>query len=283
MKTPIYPCLWFDGNAKEAAVFYTSVFKNGRITTDTPMVVNFELGGQKFMGLNGGPQFKPNPSISFFVVFENEKETEEAWHKLQEGGQVLMALDKYDWSEKYGWVQDKFGINWQLSYGKLDDVGQNFTPVLMFTQNVAGKAEEAIDFYSSVFPDSSTVGILRYSAQDHDQEGLVKHAQFRLGGNVFMAMDSTLDHAFTFSEGISLVVECKDQQEIDHYWNALTQNGEESMCGWLKDPYGVSWQIVPAVIGELMSDPQKAPGVMDALMGMKKLNMDELVRAYEHG
>jgi predicted 3-demethylubiquinone-9 3-methyltransferase (glyoxalase superfamily) len=283
MKTPIYPCLWFNGNAKEAAEFYTSVFKDSRITTDTPVVVNFELGGQKFMGLNGGPQFKPNPSISFFVVCGSEVETDEIWQKLVEGGQVLMTLDKYDWSEKYGWVQDRFGINWQLSYGKLSDVGQNFTPVLMFTQNVAGKAEEAINFYSSLFPDASTMGILRYSAQDHDQEGLVKHAQFTLGGNVFMAMDSTLDHAFKFNEGISLVVECKDQQEIDHYWNAMTQNGEESMCGWLKDPYGVSWQIVPSVIGELMSEPEKAPGVMNALMGMKKLNIDELVQAYEHG
>jgi len=283
MKTPIYPCLWFDGNAKEAAGFYTSIFKDARITTDTPMVVNFELGGQKFMGLNGGPQFKPNPSISFFVVCESEAEIESTWQKLVEGGQVLMALEKYDWSEKYGWLQDRFGINWQLSFGKLSDVGQKSTPVLMFTQNVAGKAEEAIGFYSSIFPDSSTTGILRYSAQDHDQEGLIKHAQFRLGGNVFMAMDSTLDHKFTFGEGISLVVECKDQQEIDHYWNALTRDGQESMCGWLKDPYGVSWQIVPSVIGELMSEPRKASGVMNALMGMKKLKIDELVRAYEQG
>src|SRR5436190_16783521 len=109
MTNQIYPCIWYDGNAKEAAEFYCSVFKNSKITSENPMVVIWEMNGEKFMGLNGGPMFKVNPSISFYVVCETMEETDAVWKKLNEGGTVLMPLDKYDWSEKYGWVQDKFG------------------------------------------------------------------------------------------------------------------------------------------------------------------------------
>ena len=281
MENPIYPCLWFNGNAKEAAELYCYIFPNSLITLDTPMVVNFELGGQKFMGLNGGAQFSPNPSISFFVVCETEKEVDLAWSNLSQDGKVLMALDKYEWSEKYGWVQDRFGISWQLSFGKLTEVGQKFTPTLMFTGEQAGKAEQAIGLYTSVFNGSSVVGILRYTANDPDVEGTVKHAQFKLGKGVFMAMDSSLEHNFNFTEGISLVVECDTQDEIDYYWNTFTEKGEESMCGWLRDPFGVSWQIIPADIGKWMSDQTAFPRVMENLLKMKKIEIEPLVQAYE--
>ncbi|MFM2326597.1 MAG: hypothetical protein RIR31_799, partial [Bacteroidota bacterium] len=128
MSNNIHPCLWYDGNAKAAAEFYCSIFENSRITVDTPMVVNFELCGQKFMGLNGGPKFKFNPSISFFVICETDDETEMLWKKLSEDGMIMMPLDKYDWSEKYGFVQDKFGLAWQIMKGKYSDVNQKITP-----------------------------------------------------------------------------------------------------------------------------------------------------------
>lgn len=279
MKNQIYPCLWFDRKAKEAAEFYCSVFNDTHMITDNPMVALFQADGQKFMCLNGGPMFTPNPSISFFVVCETMDEAEQAWNKLQDGGNVLMPLDKYAWSEKYGWVQDKFGVSWQLSYGKMQEVGQKFTPTFLFTGNQAGKAEEAIQFYTSVFDDSSIVGILKYTAEDEDVEGTVKHAQFKLGQQVFMAMDSSMPHNFAFNEGISLVVECNNQQEIDFYWNTLTKGGEESMCGWLKDRYGVSWQIVPAMLGSLINDPEKGQRVVQAFMQMKKFDIEKLVNA----
>ena len=283
MRTSIYPCLWFDGNAYEAANFYCSVFNNSVITSENAIVVTFELNGQRFMGLNGGPKFTPNPSVSIFTVCETMDEVEKIWQKLLDGGTELMPLDKYDWSEKYGWVQDRFGVSWQLAYGKMQDVGQKFTPTLMFTQNQAGKAEEAVNFYTSVFPDSSVTGILKYTAQDNDVEGAVKHAQFKLGDNVFMAMDSSIEHPFGFNEAISFVVECINQQEIDYYWNKLSHGGAESMCGWLEDKYGVSWQIVPAVLGKLMGDQAKAPRVMNAILEMKKLDIQQLTQAYERG
>jgi len=279
MKNPIYPCLWFDGNAKTAAEFYCSVFENTAISTENPLVVTFESAGQKFMLLNGGPHFKLNPSISFFVVFETIEEVDKTWEKLLNGGSVLMPLDKYDWSEKYGWVQDKFGVNWQLSAGKLEDVGQKFTPSLLFTNAMAGKAEQAVQFYTSVFANSSVRGILKYTADDQDIEGNVKHAQFSLGNQVFMAMDSSWPHEFSFNEAISLVVDCETQQEIDYYWGKLLAVPEAEQCGWLKDQFGVSWQIVPVILGELMSDLSRSERVINAFMQMKKFDIQKLREA----
>jgi len=279
MKNPIYPCLWFDGNAKTAAEFYCSVFENTAISTENPLVVTFESAGQKFMLLNGGPHFKLNPSISFFVVFETIEEVDKTWEKLLNGGSVLMPLDKYDWSEKYGWAQDKFGVNWQLSAGKLEDVGQRFTPSLLFTNAMAGKTEQAVQFYTSVFANSSVRGILKYTADDQDIEGNVKHAQFSLGNQVFMAMDSSWPHEFSFNEAISLVVECETQQEIDYYWGKLSAVPEAEQCGWLKDQFGVSWQIVPVILGELMSDLSRSERVINAFMQMKKFDIEKLKNA----
>ena len=272
----IYPCLWFNGNAKEAATFYASVFHDTYITADSPMVVTFESAGQKFMCLNGGPAFQFNPSVSFFVLFETNEEISKAWNALIDGGSVLMPLDKYDWSEKYGWVQDKFGVNWQLSYGKFEDVGQKFTPSLMFTGDNNGNAEKALHFYISIFDNSAVKGILRYTKEEKEIEGTIKHAQFNVGGHVFMVMDSSYPHGFTFNEAISFVIECKSQEEVDFYWNRLSEGGTEGQCGWLKDQFGISWQIVPEVLGKLMRNPESAGNVMKAFMKMKKFNIKEL-------
>jgi len=283
MKNEIYPCLWFNDNAKEAAEFYTTVFGHSEITSENHFVVTFQASGQKFMCLNGGPEFSINPSISFFVVYENEQELDKAWQKLSQNGSVLMPYEKYDWSEKYGWLRDKFGVSWQLSLGKIADVGQRFTPALLFTGTNSGKAEEAVQFYTSVFRNSEVVGIMKYGAHEGETEGHIKHAQFKLNNNVFMAMDSSLPHQFSFDEGVSFVVECDTQEEIDYFWEKLTQGGEESMCGWLSDRYGVSWQIIPAILEKLMNTPDKAEKVSEAFMTMKKFDIQKLLVAAEQG
>jgi predicted 3-demethylubiquinone-9 3-methyltransferase (glyoxalase superfamily) len=279
MNNTIYPCIWFDGQAAQAAKFYCSVFRQARITLDTPMVVNFEIEGQQFMALNGGPKFKVNPSISFFVVCETEAETDEVWNKLGDSGAVLMPLQKYDWSNKYGWVQDRYGVSWQISFGKLEDVGQKVTPSLLFTGPQHGKAEEALNFYTTVFGGSSIEGILRYQVGEPEPAGTVKHAQFSLSQYVMMAMDSSYAHGFTFNEAISFVVKCDTQSEIDYYWNKLTAGGEESMCGWLKDRYGVSWQIVPSILSKLMTDRDRSQRVVKAFLQMKKFDIKKLEEA----
>jgi predicted 3-demethylubiquinone-9 3-methyltransferase (glyoxalase superfamily) len=278
MENMIYPCLWFNGNAEEAARFYCSVFHDSRIEDVNPMVTTFRSSGQKFMCLNGGPQFRFNSSISFYVVCESEEEVNEYWQALIEGGAVLMPLDKYDWSPRYGWLKDKYGLNWQLAVGKMEAVGQKFTPMLMFTGTQAGNAEKAIDAYTPIFSNSSVVGIMRYPPGQKD-EGLVMHAQFKLDGHVFMCMDSSMDHGVQFNESISFVVECENQEQIDHFWNKLTEGGQESMCGWLKDRFGVSWQIVPKVLGQLMQDRERSGRVVQAFMKMKKFVIQQLMEA----
>jgi predicted 3-demethylubiquinone-9 3-methyltransferase (glyoxalase superfamily) len=161
----------------------------------------------------------------------------------------------------------------------MKDVGQKFSPCLLFTNEQAGKAEQAIQFYTSVFDDSSVNGILKYTANDPDVEGTVKHAQFKLGNEVFMAMDSSLAHAFSFNEAVSFVVNCKTQEEIDYYWDKLSAVPEAEQCGWLKDQFGVSWQIVPSILGELMSDPSRSEKVVKAFMQMKKFDIEKLIMA----
>ena len=113
MNNDIFPCLWYDGDAKQSAEFYCQVF-DGKITVDTPMVINLDLFGQRIMLLNGGPHFQKNASISFMVLCETEAEVEKYWKLLCDGGIVLMELGEYPWSKKYGWVRDKFGVAWQV-------------------------------------------------------------------------------------------------------------------------------------------------------------------------
>jgi len=230
MSNPIYPCLWFDGKAKEAADFYCSMFEQSKITAENPIVVNFEICGKKFMALNGGPKFRINPSISFFNVCNTDEEIDARWKSLSEGGMVMMPLNNYPWSERYGWCQDRYGVNWQLMMG--GTMGEiSLVPALMFNGVNNGRTQEAIDFYISLFPNSSVKAIFRYEKGEPDVEGHIKHAQFILNGELFSAMDSSGPHMFTFNEGVSFVVECDDQAEIDRYWNKLTEGGEESMCG----------------------------------------------------
>jgi predicted 3-demethylubiquinone-9 3-methyltransferase (glyoxalase superfamily) len=280
MKKNIYPCLWFDGNGKEAAEFYSDVFNELKITSDNGLVVMLESPKQKFMLLNGGPLFKFNPSVSFYTIFESEEELNNAWKKLLDGGTVMMPLDKYPWSIYYGWVKDRFGISWQLTLGNVKEFGQKFTPALMFTGKQNGNAEKAIQLYSSLFKDSGTRLISRYGNENKDDEGNINHSQFLLNGQVFIAMDSSFSHNFSFNEAISFVVECEDQKEIDHFWNSLTANGgEESMCGWLKDKFGVSWQIIPDILSELMSDPARSQRVIDAFLKMRKFDIEKLIKA----
>ena len=274
-KEKITPCLWYNGNAGEAADLYCSIFTNAKITSRSPIVVGMNVSGQSITLLDGGPMYQPNPSISLFYVCENEKELDRVWNGLSKEGEVLMALDKYPWSERYGFISDKFGVAWQISLCKIEDVGQKITPCLMFTGKQCGRAEEALHFYSSVFKISKTDGIL-YEDQN---KKLVRHAQFALMGNKFMVMDSAGPHKFTFSEGVSLTVHCESQDEIDYYWQKLTESGEESMCGWLKDRFGVSWQVVPVVLEKIMGDPAKAGKAAKAFMAMRKLDIEQIVHA----
>ena len=292
----ITPCLWFDGNAEEAVNFYVSLFSNSKIGSESRygdsgaevsgqpkgsiMTMTFRLEGQPFMALNGGPEFKFNPAISFFVNCKTEKEIDGLWKKLSEGATVLMELGKYPFSEKFGWLQDKFGISWQLM---IHDGSQKIVPFLTFVGDQFGKAEEAMNLYTSLFPNSGTENVERYAKGEQDKEGAIKHAVFRLNEQDFMAMESSRSHQFTFSHAISFMVNCENQSEVDHFWNKLSKDGQEEPCGWVLDKFGVSWQIVPIVLPELLQDPdrKKAEKVMKAMLQMKKIDINALKQAYD--
>jgi predicted 3-demethylubiquinone-9 3-methyltransferase (glyoxalase superfamily) len=191
-----------------------------------------------------------------------------------------MELDKYPFSEKFGWVEDKFGVSWQLN---LASSMQKITPFLMFVGKQHGKAEEAMNFYISLFNNSSIGEIERYGKGEEEPEGTVKHATFSLNGQEFMAMDSNREHPFTFTEATSLFVNCETREEVDELWEKLSEGGEKQRIGWLKDKYGVSWQVVPTVLGELLNDPdpEKSQRVMKSMLQMGKIDIEKLKQAYE--
>lgn len=291
-KYKIAPHLWFDREAGEASRLYASIFDHSKTThvsviKNTPSgdaeIVSFELAGQSFMAISAGPFFKFNPSVSFHVKCATEAEVDVLWAALSEGGRVLMELGKYPWSKRYGWVEDRYGLSWQLIFaGK--DFGQKITPVLMFTEAVCGKAEEAVRFYVSVFEGSAVDRVVRYGAGEApDEEGAVKYAAFRLLGQEFGAMDSAREHGFSFNEAVSFIVSCDTQEEIDYYWEKLSADPKAEQCGWLKDRYGLSWQIVPSVIGKMMGDKDetKRARVTAAFLKMKKFDIAVLKAAYE--
>src|SRR5690554_2505696 len=294
----IVPHLWFDATAEPAAASYSTLLPNSGVShvgryseagaelhgqkPGSVMSIELQIDGYTVGLINGGPRFRPSPALSLFVMFENETDLDRGWHTLVDGGAELMPLDAYDWSPKYGWLTDRHGVSWQLALGKRSDVGgMPVVPSFLFTQAVAGRAEEAINRYTSIFPDAQIEGILRHDGRGPDPEGTIMHAQFKLAGQTFMAMDSAHGHDFSFTEGVSLMVICENQDEVDHYWSALSAVPEAEACGWLKDAFGVTWQVVPRTLLEGMRDPDPAvvKRVTEAFMAMKKLNVAELERA----
>lgn len=278
----ITPHLWFDKEAKEAAALYTSLFPNSRIKRqstlhDTPSgdvhMLSIELSGYEFALISAGPLFKFNPSISFLVACATKDEVDRLWNELSKGGTPMMELGSYPFSERYGWIQDRYGVSWQLMYGQR----QGITPVMMFTRGVDGKCEEAIRFYTSVFRDAKAGDIMR------SPNGTVQFGQFTLEGQPFAAMDGQgQPHAFGFNEAISLMVQCDDQQEIDYYWERLSADPKSEQCGWLKDRYGVSWQVTARAMQRMLAEgtPEQIDRVTKAFLPMKKFDLAKLEEAF---
>jgi predicted 3-demethylubiquinone-9 3-methyltransferase (glyoxalase superfamily) len=298
----ITPHLWFDKEAKEAAEFYCSLFPNSKIThtstirnVPTPTgdcdIISFDIGGHPFMAINAGPLFKFNPSVSLIVNFDPSKDQDAksrldaTFAKLSQGGTALMPLDKYPFSERYGWIQDKYGLSWQFIL--TNPAGEErplITPSIMFTGNVAGRAEEAIEFYVSVFKDGKRGVTARYpQGMKPDKEGTIMFADFHILGTWLTAMDSAREHNFAFNEAISLLIPCETQSEIDYYWEKLSADPKAELCGWLKDKFGLSWQVWPRAMGEMMAKgtPEQIDRVTQALLPMKKFDIAKLQEAYD--
>lgn len=274
MSEKIIPALWFDHQANEAFDFYSDILPQSKTITQSTSVVEAELFDQKFIGINGGPLFRPNPSISFTILLEDKALIQEIWNKLEKQGKALMPLQRYEFSELYGWVEDRYGFSWQLFYADSSNYGdQRILPSLMFGGAQQGQCDQALKFYQTLFPDFRSD--MRVPYPDGEFIGQVMYSQFTLRGTTLTAMDSGIAQDFSFNEAVSLTIPCNDQQEIDYFWDRLTADGQESNCGWCKDPFGVSWQVVPKEISELLRHPQ----AMERFQRMKKIDLGALREA----
>ncbi|ADU65431.1 3-demethylubiquinone-9 3-methyltransferase [Desulfurispirillum indicum S5] len=296
----IVPQLWFDKEAKEAAEFYCSIFPDASIISSTTLhgtpsgdveTVSFEISGYAFAAISAGPHFRFNPSISFLLNFDPSQNPQASqqldtlWNALSDGGTALMPLGSYPFSQRYGWIQDRYGLSWQLMLTDPEGEERPFiTPMLLFTGDMCGKAEEASDFYLSIFHHTRRGIVARHPAgAEPDQAGTIMFTDFMLENQWFSAMDSAHEHSFTFNEAISLLVYCDTQQQIDAHWEKLSAVPEVEQCGWLKDRYGLSWQIVPRALDAMLQDPAKQDQITQAFLAMKKLDVDELRRLYGEG
>lgn len=274
----LHTCIWYNNNAAEAVTLYREAFGDVEVLSDNGMVVMFSIKGTTLMGLNGGDRFVPTPALSYYISCADAAETEKAWAVLAREGKALIPLGQYDWNEKYGWIADKYGVNWQIWTGEFSQPDQNVVPGLMFCGPVQGRAEEAIGYYTGIFKQASKGMMAHYPADAPGIGGQVVHAEFILENMLFKAFDSGVPQPFTFNEGISMVIPCDTQEEIDHFWNRFTgDGGGESMCGWCHDKFGVWWQVIPAILPQLMADPEKGEKVMQAFLKMKKFDIQTLL------
>lgn len=303
MAQKIVPHLWFDNDAGEAVETYVRAFAplgesrvdSSVVLPDTPsgdaLNLLFTLAGHRFVAINGGPYFRPNPSISFFVNFDPSldprarEHLDGLWQVLSDGGEVLMELGEYPFSAHYGWLRDRFGVSWQLILTDPDgDPRPVIVPSLLFTGERAGQALDARDFWMSVFEDSHAGLTAPYPAgAEPEVEGTLMFGDFTLAGQWFAAADSALEHSFAFDEGVSLLVECEDQAEIDRLWEALSAVPAAEQCGWLKDRFGVSWQIAPAEMTVMMEtgSPDQLARLTQAFLPMHRLDLATLRAAWE--
>lgn len=295
MTQKIVPNIWFAGNAGEAGEFYTTAlpqasahvamhypdelpdFQKG--LEGEPVVVDLDVAGFRITMINSDDTARPTPSISFMLnfdplLFDDDADAartalDETWAALSDGGQALMPLGEYPFSPHYGWVQDRFGVSWQLML--TDPTGDPRPFVItqiMFSGDVQDRAREAVDLYLSLFDDTAYGTVVAYEqASGTAAAGSIMFGEFRIGEQWFSFMDSNVRHDFGFTPGVSLEIRCADQAEIDHFWNALSAVPDAEQCGWLVDRYGVSWQVVPQNMDELLAKP----GAYKRMLGMKKL------------
>ena len=231
--------------------------------------------------INGDDRYVPNQSISCILNFDpllfggDEQARaylDELYEKLSSGG-VLMELGEYPFSPHYAWVRDRFGMTWQLMLTNPEGDPRPFViPSFMFGGTNHGNAEEATNGWLSIFDDARRGTLYHYPEGTPFGSDAVMFTDFNLQGTWLAAADSGAFHDFTFTPGVSVVVSCRDQEEIDRYWERLSAVPEAERCGWCVDRWGVSWQVVPHNIAELMADEAAREKIL--LMG--KIDLSQL-------
>lgn len=287
----LVPYLWFDKEAMEAAENYVNILDNSQILNsyvikDTPSgdaeTVSFKLSNLEMEAISAGPYFKLNPSVSLMVSCDKTEKVDRLYNKLSLDGKELMPLGEYPFSKRYAWIQDKYGLSWQLIFNSDMDENMTITPSLLFAGDACGRAEEAMDYYVTVFKDA-VKGYVNYynEGEAEDERARINYGEIDILGLKLKTMDHGLGGDFTFNEAFSFMIICDNQEEIDYYWDKLSYVPEAEQCGWLKDKFGVSWQIVPSNMNDVYKDgtEEEIKRYTEAFLNMKKFDMTELEKA----
>ncbi|HEL2056651.1 TPA: VOC family protein [Streptococcus suis] len=280
----IIPHLWYDTEAKEAVAFYVELF-GGKIDwtytiTDTPSgdsdLIQFQLGDMTLAAISAGPYFKLNESMSLMVNVANKDEVTCLYQTLSEGGRVLMPLGEYPFSPYYVWLEDRFGLSWQLSYAPDLDKPYQFDICLLFSQEQVGLAQPMLDYYKDKLPQAS-VGQLSYYGEGEAavEAAKLNYAELLVAGQKMIVMDHGYGGEASFNEAFSLMVYVDSQDELNFYYDLLSAVPEAEMCGWVKDQFGISWQIVPRILMEAYdtASPETVKAVNAVVMTMKRLDI----------
>ncbi len=287
------PSIWFDTQAGEAAAFYTRLFPDSRIEDilslpDIPSgeveLVSFSLSGISFEAMSAGPYAALNPAISFIIACDSAEEFDHYWNHLSQEGKTLTVPGKYGFSERYGWIQDQFGVSWQPMLTRAEgDPRPKIVPALLFSGNHSGKAASARQQYHQVMPDSELGTYIPYPKQQlSDGPEKTMFSDMRILNQHVALMDNPLESGFPFNEAISLALYCDTQEQVDFLFSALSLDPKAEQCGWLKDSFGVSWQIVPKQFNWMIKHGSKRQikQVIEAVLKMKKPDISVLESAY---
>ena len=270
------PCFWYAADARVAFDTYAEAFPDAAVTADNGLSLELTLGATTVAGLNGGPGYTPNETLSAFVELPTVHDIEHAYAKLNTAGaRLLMELAPGPYSPAYAWLADEWGVNWQLTC--TPDQPAAISPALFFPGALTGRAEPAMALYGELFSPSEVL-LLDYHAEAMGgEEAGVMHAQQRLGEGKMIYGEFAGGHEAAFSEAGSLVVKCDTQAEIDRYWKALTAGGgKPGRCGWYTDRFGVSWQVIPRKLHDWMSNPRTAKRVGERMQEMGKPDLARL-------
>lgn len=302
---PIVPNIWHDRTAAEAAAFYTGAFRQARETTRSHypaeglpdfqkafagevVGIDLEIHGRPLALINADDIFRPNPSAAFMLHFsphiadDPRAYLDEVHDRLSVGATTLMPLDEYPFSPRYAWIEDRYGVSWQLFLSEPDVPARPFlVPALMFCGPAQNRAAEAVATYTSLFLGSEVGTVATYPEQTGPATaGSYMYSDFRLGPGSddprtdewLTAMDSGVEQPFTFTEGFSLMVKADGQEDLDRLWAVLSTDPSAEQCGWCRDEFGMSWQVVPRDLEDLMA----RPGAYARLMEMKKIDIAAL-------
>lgn len=282
--------LCFNNQAEEAVAFYTKVFEKSEVTRKItyPMPkgdevgIDFTLENQAFSAINGGPNMKMNPSFSLMVSLETAEEVDALYEKLADSGKELMPLDKYPFSDRYAWVEDQFGLSWQIMLAKGVPANHKIRVSLLFAGAYCGQAEAALDHYVNIFPTAEKGHVNYYQeGEAQDDRAKVNYAELNIGDQQFVLMDHGFGSDEEFTQAISFLIVAGAQSEVDYYWEKLSAKEDAEAMGWLEDAYGVSWQVVPQAYYQIMesaTDEQK-DRVIKALTKMKRMDSGRLENA----